>query len=127
MTPDQKPIRLRLSRVTGFKLQQHSQATNGLPARVVVRPGKWGNHAAKQASLLTGAEAVEVFRYWIENIAGPEWKAEAIQELRGKNLACFCRLDVPCHADVLLELVNDTAPAEAQTGHVADCGDHDDR
>lgn len=28
------------------------------------------------------------------------------RELRGKNLACFCPLDQPCHADVLLELAN---------------------
>ena len=27
-------------------------------------------------------------------------------ELRGKDLACFCPLDQPCHADVLLELAN---------------------
>ena len=27
-------------------------------------------------------------------------------ELRGKNLACWCPLDQPCHADVLLELAN---------------------
>ncbi len=27
--------------------------------------------------------------------------------LRGKNLACWCKLDQPCHADVLLELAND--------------------
>jgi hypothetical protein len=26
--------------------------------------------------------------------------------LRGKNLACWCQLDQPCHADVLLELAN---------------------
>ncbi|MDB5612090.1 MAG: hypothetical protein JWP25_8990 [Bradyrhizobium sp.] len=26
--------------------------------------------------------------------------------LRGKNLACFCALDQPCHADVLLEMAN---------------------
>ena len=26
--------------------------------------------------------------------------------LRGKDLACWCRLDQPCHADVLLELAN---------------------
>lgn len=28
------------------------------------------------------------------------------EELRGKNLACWCPLDQPCHADVLLELAN---------------------
>ncbi len=26
--------------------------------------------------------------------------------LRGKNLACWCKLDAPCHADVLLEIAN---------------------
>lgn len=32
--------------------------------------------------------------------------AEVRAALQGKNLACFCRLDQPCHADVLLELAN---------------------
>jgi hypothetical protein len=27
-------------------------------------------------------------------------------ELRGKDLICTCRLEDPCHADVLLELAN---------------------
>ncbi len=27
-------------------------------------------------------------------------------QLRGKDLACWCPLDQPCHADVLLELAN---------------------
>lgn len=31
---------------------------------------------------------------------------EIRKELRGKKLACWCRLDQPCHADVLLELAN---------------------
>ncbi len=32
----------------------------------------------------------------------------AIQEaLRGKNLACWCPLDKPCHADWLLKVAND--------------------
>lgn len=29
-----------------------------------------------------------------------------VAELRGKDLACWCPLDQPCHADVLLELAN---------------------
>ena len=28
------------------------------------------------------------------------------RHLRGKNLACWCPLDQPCHADVLLEIAN---------------------
>jgi hypothetical protein len=31
---------------------------------------------------------------------------EWIAPLRGKDLACWCPLDQPCHADVLLELAN---------------------
>lgn len=29
-----------------------------------------------------------------------------LRELTGKDLACWCPLDQPCHADVLLELAN---------------------
>jgi hypothetical protein len=30
-----------------------------------------------------------------------------LPELRGRNLACWCPLDAPCHADVLLRLANE--------------------
>lgn len=33
-----------------------------------------------------------------------------VVELRGKNLACWCPLDQPCHADVLLDLANEVQP-----------------
>ncbi len=29
-----------------------------------------------------------------------------LSELQGKNLACFCPADKPCHADVLIEVCN---------------------
>jgi hypothetical protein len=32
---------------------------------------------------------------------------EIKQELRGKNLACWCPEGSPCHADVLLEIANE--------------------
>jgi len=42
---------------------------------------------------------------WLKRIGGHP--VEEIQaELRGKNLACWCRLDRPCHADILLEIAN---------------------
>ena len=31
---------------------------------------------------------------------------ENIHQLRGKDLACWCPLEAPCHADVLLHLAN---------------------
>lgn len=37
-----------------------------------------------------------------------------VTPLVGKNLACFCALDQPCHADSLLELARYVAPATGQ-------------
>jgi hypothetical protein len=42
----------------------------------------------------------------IRDCSGAELLRVAREELRGKNLACFCAIDKPCHADVLLELAN---------------------
>ncbi len=50
------------------------------------------------------AEAVEMFKRWMTVDPLTEQKKE---KLRGKNLACFCPLDSPCHADVLLKLANE--------------------
>lgn len=44
-----------------------------------------------------------------EAMAGYPRRAKLVArlpELRGKNLACWCSLNRPCHADVLLELAN---------------------
>lgn len=38
--------------------------------------------------------------------APPVPEAPDVSELRGRDLACWCPLDLPCHADVLLEVAN---------------------
>ena len=43
--------------------------------------------------------AVNMFGIYMQNY-------HRVKDLRGKNLACWCPLDQPCHADVLLELAN---------------------
>lgn len=40
---------------------------------------------------------------------------EIRSELGGKNLACFCALDQPCHADVLLEIANVAASKSGES------------
>ena len=30
----------------------------------------------------------------------------SLPQLRGRDLACWCPLDQPCHADVLLQIAN---------------------
>lgn len=113
-----KPVRLQLSRRRGFDLQAHSHATNGLPTMHVGRPGPWGNpfivskhgdaaycvdlHKALLAGMLRVGPDPD-----IEALARTRrFVAENIDELRGKNLACWCKPSAPCHADVLLELAN---------------------
>lgn len=60
---------------------------------------------------------VSLFRSWLTNpkqtdYVGPEAEKKRaallarLPELRGKDLGCWCALDAPCHADVLLELAN---------------------
>jgi len=35
-----------------------------------------------------------------------DWNSRELRELRGKDLVCWCPLDQPCNADVLLEYAN---------------------
>jgi hypothetical protein len=58
------------------------------------------------------AHAVELFEsdltYWMGGgrMAYDSDLATAIEGLKGSDLACWCPLDQPCHADVLLEVAN---------------------
>ncbi|NIL77657.1 DUF4326 domain-containing protein [Rhodococcus sp. B10] len=38
-----------------------------------------------------------------------DWIRDALPVLRGHDVVCWCSLDEPCHADVLLELANKEA------------------
>jgi hypothetical protein len=51
------------------------------------------------------AEAVRLFRKWI-TFENDYFTPERLAELRGLDLACWCPIGSPCHADVLLELAN---------------------
>ena len=77
-----------------------------LPAGVVVvtRPTKWGN----PHPLGLGREEA-VRRYREDLLAGrlAVTVDDARGELRRRDLACYCPLAEPCHADVLLELANE--------------------
>lgn len=93
----------------------------------VARPGKFGNPFTIQAAINSGYAnpdtaqgfVVEAFMDWLgPSRSGRTWwqgpesdkarKAilDGLPTLRGKNLACFCKVGEPCHADVLLELAN---------------------
>ncbi len=95
------PVRIQLSRRKGFNLQEVSRAINGLDAVKVTRPGKWGNPYKIGTCLIPDARAaVDAFA------ANLPLTIRGLDELRGKNLACFCRPGDPCHGDVLLTIAN---------------------
>lgn len=103
-------------------------------AVIVARPSKWGNPfavrreqdivlfpASRFMPPLRGtvcprdrAEAVGLFRLGVlgfqERIAFHSPRVPTLDEIRaeiaGRDLACWCPLDQPCHGDVLLELAN---------------------
>ena len=113
-----KPIGVQLQRKKGWRKPPNTI--------VVARPSIFGNpFTVKQLRELGSAApdidcaryCVEAFRTWL----GPKWETvwcgresaarrakllEAIPKLRGKNLACWCKIGMPCHRDVLLELAN---------------------
>ena len=126
--PDQPPRRVRLSRTKGFRLPPNTV--------VVSRPSRWGNPfqvggwfmvgdpnpqragfsmswcqasceeianrtPGKFTLIRTPAQAVEFFERLMKS------SPRDVSALRGKNLACWCPLDGPCHADTLLRIAND--------------------
>ena len=103
------PIRVMLSRKKGWKMPSNTVS--------VARPTKWGNpfvvgeHGTRKRCVelyrLLAAGYVSLTYDDPESLRASRAAMEdAPRELRGKNLACWCPLDQPCHADTLLEIAN---------------------
>lgn len=74
----------------------------------VGRPTVWGNPFIVGSELIGGKKlgaqkAVALYRQYANDVLNV---SDLQTCLRGKNLACWCPLDQPCHADVLLEMAN---------------------
>jgi len=114
-----QPQRIQRKRTKGWKMPPNTIN--------VCRPGRFGNpfdiETAIESGFATAETAqqfvVDCFRDWLgPSQSGRDWWQgpesdkrragimEGLSFLRGKNLACFCHLDKPCHAAVLLELAN---------------------
>ena len=120
-----RPIRIQLRRTKGWRMPPNTVKVD--------RTTRYGNPylVERHAGQVWDAEAQQ----WrgklhsVRLLGGPYWyrsnlsRADAVDlacqmfraetaptldltDLRGKNLACWCPLDAPCHADVLLELAN---------------------
>jgi hypothetical protein len=108
--------------------RQHPWRADSPDAVIVARPSKWGNpfRAVKRGGewivlddngvdypTLYGTHAAALR----QSVALFEWDLtvpiassitvdEVRSALAGRDLACWCPLDQPCHADVLLEIAN---------------------
>jgi len=92
-----RPKRVQLSRKRGWRKPVNTV--------VVSRPSRWGNPFAMQDPD-DRARVVALYRDFIFRPENAALREAARRELSGKNLACWCPIDGPCHADVLLEVAN---------------------
>lgn len=94
-----RPQRIQRRRTKGWQMPDG--------AVYVGRPSAWGNPVAVDER--GAAYAVDQFRRYVGRSAAitPTHPGNIRKALRGKSLVCWCRLDQPCHADVLLEIAND--------------------
>lgn len=102
------PKRIQQSRRRGWRLPEN--------AKIVTRGTRWGNPYRNTTNTEEGQwAAVTLYRHWLmgNNIVmdrTPPSIEEIQRELRGKDLACWCKPGEPCHADVLLEIANNPTP-----------------
>lgn len=117
------PQRIQRKRTKGWKMPDNTIC--------VTRGSRWGNPF--EAEYFGLALCLELFKNSLMGVWNPStmkgnddaavdraYKAHhefhkkinghpldrAKSELRGKNLACWCKLGEPCHADILLKAVN---------------------
>lgn len=115
-----EPKRIQRKRTKGWKMPKNTV--------YVGRPTKWGNPFKVDKSQRCGAlgffrgvadtprHAVIFYRQYLEGLMDKQCMYEhpehycpreaIVRQLKGKNLACWCPLKQPCHADILLEIAN---------------------
>ena len=111
LTEQARPVRIQRKRTKGWRMPENTT--------YVGRPTKWGN-PFPISRLLSQDSAYRLFEWLLLGEDGDPYTPRQkffmsrgkgyprtdLQELRGRNLACWCPLDQPCHADVLLDLAN---------------------
>lgn len=95
-------------RVLNVKTADARECIGAVP---IWRGTKWGNEATLRAlrGTVSRKEAVERFEAWL--MTQPDLIDLAKQELRGKNLLCYCA-PRKCHGDVLLRIANESTTTE---------------
>ena len=104
------PERIQLSRAKGWRMPLNTVKVD--------RSTRWGNpfnatqvYVAHRGGALVAlheppslGRALDLYSAYL--LAHCLRDPAFLKPLRGRNLACWCKLGAPCHADVLLRLAN---------------------
>lgn len=110
MTEPSKPFRVVLSMRRGWRMPPNTVSIN--------RRSMWRNPylvgmrltdpvTNEEVTVRDKQHAVDLYRAWMTGWfeRDPKMTIASVKPLQGRNLACGCKLGAPCHADVLLELI----------------------
>ena len=94
------PERVQLSRKKGWRMPPNTVKVD--------RSTRWGNPFVGDGAMTSKSRGyvTALFNDYLKRPEQADYRGVVRAELRGKNLACWCPLDQPCHADVLLEMAN---------------------
>lgn len=101
------PHRIQRKRTKGWKMPPNTVCvTRGTPYGNPFRVG--GGVSASEAVQRYAIHMASYFSWVLKQPGGAQQLEDFLAPIRGKNLACYCKPDEPCHADVLLKLANQT-------------------
>jgi hypothetical protein len=119
------PKRIQLSRAAGWRLPKNTVKVDrstlfGNPYRIgepldAKASRRWGWQISPAGRKIVCEDAAETVKRFKHALQWDEAIHDHVREkLKGRDLACWCAPDSPCHADVLLWLANaDTAEIRA--------------
>lgn len=95
------PKRIQLKRTKGWRMPANTVKVD--------RSTRWGNPYRIGFEVQSAQEAKKEFFYFL--CGGGKFHSHRermgdVGQLKGKNLACWCKPGEPCHADVLLHVAN---------------------
>lgn len=99
--------RIQLQRTKGWRMPPGAVKVDrstrwGNPFRVGDTVHKGPSFSGRDETVRDAEHACRLFRAHLFNLRS----AADLATLRGRDLACWCKPDAPCHADVLIELAN---------------------
>lgn len=130
--PGNEPVRIQRKRAKGWRMPENTVCVTrpgkfGNPFKIV-RDQIFGDASHRRGKLLNpwvlididpvfykstplNKIVIELYKDWIHGVninhLVPAPSYDAIKSaLYGKNLACFCKIGAPCHADILLKIAN---------------------